>query len=113
MVAQPKFIKSINNPHFFDFLDGYFAVDSSKNRLPPGIYSQHITIDTVRINHYWSGTNNWLFNQKLERRKKWGLNFPESLLKSIMETFNQVQDKAIFRFLPMLKKSCAKSNKSR
>lgn len=105
MIVQPQFVQSINNPHFFNYIDGYFAVNSSKQPLPGGIGSQSLTVDRVRINHYWSGTYHWLVTQKLPRREKWGLIFRQDFLEFLIMTLNQVKDESLIKFVPQLKKN--------
>lgn len=102
MIVQPQFVKAINNPHFFEYEEGYFAADSSKNRLVPGMMHP-VVIDTVRINHYWSGTYDWLIHNKLPRREQWGLVFPVEMLEFLMKALNEVKDECACRFLPQLK----------
>ncbi len=103
MIVRPQFVKEINNPHYFDFVEGYFAVDSAKRRLAPGEIMHPVVIDTVRINHYWSGTHDWLIHHKLPRRERWGLVFPSDVLELLIEALNREKDESALRFIPQLK----------
>lgn len=105
MIVQPQFVKEINNPHYFDFAEGYFAVDSSKRKLAAGEIMHPVVIDKVRINHYWSGTYDWLIHHKLPRRERWGLVFAPDVLELLIETLNREKDESALRFLPQLKES--------
>lgn len=105
MIVQPTYVKTIDNPHFFKYYKGCYAVDSAGRILPDGVAGQPVNVETVRINHYWCGTYEWLINQKMSRRKKWGLSIPDDLLSAIVKSYNQVQDDSIRRFAPELKKS--------
>lgn len=103
MIVQPLYVKAINNPHFFDYHEGYFAVNSSKEPLVPGVMMHPVIIETVRINHYWSGPLDWLMHHKIPRREEWGLVFPADYLEVLINTLNQEKDDCILRFLPQLK----------
>lgn len=56
-IAQPKFVKSIINPH----------VAFLKGNKP----HKQIEINDLRINHYWSRDIDFFYNIKLPRREKW------------------------------------------
>ncbi len=103
MIVQPQFVKKINHPHYFEYLEGYYAIDSSRKPLPFKTCLQPVIIDIVRINHYWSGPLDLFLHQKLPRRKLWGINFSEEMLAILMKTLNQTKDDTILRFLPQLK----------
>ncbi len=108
MIVQPCYVEEIRNPHFFNYHAGYFSVNSAGRILPNNVAGQPVNIDSVRINHYWCGTYEWLVEQKIPRRKKWGLNIPDDLLISILNNYNQVQDDSIIRFVPRLKEVLVK-----
>lgn len=103
MLVQPMYVKAINNPHYFEFYEGYAATDSAGRRLPNSVMGQPVNVERIRINHYWCGTKEWLYTQKVARRQKWGLSFSPSLLDAIDMTYNQVEDRSLLRFLPQLK----------
>jgi len=103
MIVQPKYIDGFTHPHYCHFKEGYFAVNSHKNRLQDFCGEQDPIVDLIRINHYWFGDRYWFFNNKLPRRKKWGLPIPNDVLSDFIDSFNQVEDKAILRFVPELK----------
>jgi hypothetical protein len=62
MVVQPQYVQSIHNPHYFEYNEDHSAVNSAKETLIPDQIMHPIIIDTVRINHYWSGPLDWLMN---------------------------------------------------
>lgn len=103
MLVQPQTVKQINNPHYFEYYKGYYAVDCSKKIISPGLPTKPVNIENIRINHYWSGTYDWLIHEKIPRREKWGFKIPLDLLEMILHTYNQIKDESILRFLPALK----------
>ncbi|MBA2729051.1 MAG: glycosyltransferase family 92 protein [Parachlamydiaceae bacterium] len=111
MLVQPSYVKTIENPHYFNFYTGYYSVDSAGRILPYDVEGQPVNVDIVRINHYWCGTLEWLMTEKIPRRKKWGFNIPEDLIISILNTYNQVHDDSIYRFIPKLREAMNKPNK--
>lgn len=104
LIVQPAHVKCIKNPHYFEFHEGFFAVDSNKTPAKINQKGQPIVIDQVRINHYWCGTRNWFINNKMPRRAKWGLSISERHLEALFTSFNQEKDDTIVKFVPQLKK---------
>lgn len=104
-IVQPSKVEAITDPHSFFYQTGYCAVNSKKEPLQQG-YLCHpsIALDVVRINHYWYGTEDWFFNNKLPRRAKWGLAFSLEEWKGIMDEANSERDETILRFAPALRK---------
>lgn len=102
-IVQPIYVKSIPNPHAFEFLDGYHAVNSRGVPLRPNQMGQEVVIDTIKINHYWFGTKEWFENHKIPRREKWGLKMTQEHLEEIISVHNQVKDETILKFVEPLK----------
>lgn len=103
-IVRPNFVKNIPNPHAFEFTDGNFAVSSQGDCLKPNQMGQPVVVDTVRINHYWFGTEDWFYCNKIPRREKWGLKVSQEHLDEIISMHNQVKDETILRFASELKK---------
>lgn len=103
-IVQPQFVTTISDPHSFFFSDGSSAVNSNYEPIPPGqSYHSSIVIDQVRINHYWFGTKEWFFKNKIPRRERWGLVYLPEQVEAVIAGCNQVRDEAIARFIPQLK----------
>lgn len=103
LIVQPHRVQSIRSPHFFEYQPGYFAVDSLKRPLSAQIEGLSVLIDTVRINHYWCGTYDWLVHNKIPRREKWGYIFSKQMIDEIVCSFNQIIDTSILHFIPALR----------
>ncbi len=104
-IVQPSRVESITDPHSFFYRPGYCAVNSNREPLQQG-YLCHpsIALDIVRINHYWYGTEDWFFNNKLPRRAKWGLAFSPEEWKEKMAEANSERDESMAKFVPHLRK---------
>lgn len=103
LIVQPRHVAFIGNPHSFQFNEGYFAVNSNGVPLPPKHMMQPVIIDTVCINHYWCGTLEWLLQNKLPRRKKWGWVVTPEYLDYMCTFYNEVQDEKITVYVNPLK----------
>lgn len=106
MLVKPACVHSFShNPHYCQFKPSYFAVNSDKTPLLDLCETQPILIDTIRINHYWFGDRDWFINNKLPRRKKWGIFINPDYLDSFIDSFNQEKDESMLRFIPKIKTS--------
>lgn len=61
-----------------------------------------ICIQKIRINHYWTRTEDFLLNKKIPRQDKWGNSNKKSILEC-KENINKETDKTILQFVPKLK----------
>lgn len=104
-IVQPKKVVSVYDPHDFEFQEGFFAVNSNKCPLPMHSRGQSVVLDTICINHYWFGTLDWFLNHKIPRREKWGFHIAQDYLDEIIAKHNEVEDRAIQRFVPFLKQA--------
>lgn len=97
-IVKPECVSSCSI-HYCKLLPGCIQVDSNKKPCP-GPKSTQICIDKIRLNHYWTRDENYLYNIKMPRRKKWKDN---GTLKRANE-LNAEPDPAIIRFVPELRK---------
>lgn len=103
LIVQPQYVESILNPHTFQFLPHYYAVNSNGNPLNNNQMGQAVVLDTACINHYWFGSLNWLLGSKIPRREKWGIKLSVEHLEEIISSHNVVKDESIRKFIPALK----------
>lgn len=103
-IVQPKYVQEIYDPHSFAYFSGLYAVNSNGEPIEHN-NGRHpsIVIDKIRINHYWFGTTNWFFKEKLPRRKNWGLSLNPEQIEQMIQGANVVRDESILRFAPMLR----------
>jgi hypothetical protein len=69
-IAQPKYIVSNENPHYFLYQEGKFAVTENKEPFS-GPFSPSISFNQIRINHYWSRDGHFFETVKCPRQRKW------------------------------------------
>lgn len=103
LIVQPGKVSSIENPHYFEYLPPFYAVDSDKNPLPANAVGKTVLIDRVRINHYWFGTLEFFNQQKVPRRRQWGFPMDPLSVAHLLSTCNEIYDDAMLRFTPLLK----------
>ncbi len=65
---------------------------------------QPVQIDHIRINHYWTRTEDFFFKTKIARRLTFmSPKYYEDAL-TLLDDLNQVEDKIIFKWVPELRK---------
>lgn len=111
-IVRPERVKGWDNAHSAIYKDGFFQVNTKKERFE-GCISPTIEIDLLRINHYTLRDEHYLTTQKIPRLQKW---WPESSAAILSElqptipqiaedwkrkfsTMNLIEDKSIHRFL--------------
>lgn len=95
-IVRPERILKLENPHSPIYLPGYFQVDTDKNSFE-GPFSPSVLTDKFRINHYMVRDEQYLREVKIPRRTKLGS------LPHYYDRLNEVEDKAIQRFIPFLR----------
>lgn len=99
-IVRPETVASCQSPHFVVYKLGFFSVDADKNRFT-GPFPPRISVDKIRINHYWSRDEKYFNRIKLSRRQSW---LEEaSVAEQRVANLNCVPDSTIQRFVPRLK----------
>lgn len=100
-IVRPERVMHFDNPHQPVFKEEFFLVNT--DRLPfEGVYSSdYHQAKKLRINHYWTRGEDYFFNKKIPRQRRWG-GKPDP--KQILYYLNAEKDEAILRFVPALKK---------
>lgn len=101
-IVRPIFVDSIANPHFCNFTSGHYQVTPNKEPFS-GPFSP-VQVDKIRINHYWTRDEDFFYNVKLGRRKKWHDNGSIERANNL----NKEIDEAIFKYIPKLKQALEK-----
>lgn len=99
-IVQPSRVESIDDPHIVRYKRGAFQVNSEGMKFHNST-SPYISIDKIRINHYWSRDEWFFYNVKCARRQKWQEGFDGQLLR--LSYLNQEFDPIIFKYIPLLK----------
>lgn len=99
-IVRPSQVLSCPNPHFCIFKPGCLQV--TEHKIPfEGPFSPTVSIEKIRINHYWARDEQFLYEQKIPRRARWGENDGGCLDRN--NNLNVEHDFAIFRFIEALK----------
>lgn len=80
---------------------GFFQVNTNKEQFE-GPFSPYVLVDQLRINHYWTRDEYYLWNFKIPRRNHFG--DPLHFITSQNENYNSTTDFSIQRFVPALRK---------
>lgn len=104
LIVQPEYVQQIHHPHFFEYRDGCYAVDTEKRPQISSMGAQVLEISRLQINHYWFGTGSWFKKNKLPRRSKWGIRLSTEQIEEIMGLYNRVKDLSILPFIPALRR---------
>lgn len=101
-IVRPERASHFISPHNPIYLEGYFQVNTDK--LPfEGDSSVYVQTNKLRINHYWTKDEDFFFNKKIPRQKRWGGN-PTNPDK-ILESMNVKKDELILRYSKDLRKA--------
>lgn len=104
-IVQPRFVETVKDPHIVRYKSSYFQVNADRLRFSNST-SPYITIDKIRINHYWSRDEWFFYNVKCARRQKWQEGFDGQLNR--LSALNQVFDDSILKYVPLLKHKMGK-----
>lgn len=99
-ILQPERIMGFNSPHFAEYKEGYYQVNTDKISFS-GPFSPYVAVDKLRINHYWARDNYYFQNFKIPRQIKFGNSL--ELVLDWNNQFNQTTDFSIQRFAQALK----------
>ncbi len=110
-IVRPERVKGCDNAHSMMYHPGFYQVNTAKVPFE-GCLSPTVEIDLLRINHYTLRDEFYLSTQKIHRLQKW---WPQSLIQDVSNVqkkwlqakfaaMNQVEDVAIHRFIPFLRK---------
>lgn len=104
-IVRPKHVSSCENPHFCFLNEGQVQVNANKE-IFTGPFSPYITIDKIRINHYWTRDEAFFNHIKIKRRMDW-----KEGMDGILNRKNKlsiVEDHEILRFAKKLRKKMFK-----
>lgn len=103
-IAQPKKIKKCYI-HTMKYHKGHFAVTPDFNRKK----GDKPEIDKIRINHYWTRAEDFFYNVKIPRLQRYLYKeITQDMIERIFSESNQVEDLAIFPFVPKVREALNK-----
>lgn len=101
-IVQPKYTDKCLSTHSFSYIPGYFAVDARGEKVS-GMRIRPVNINQIRVNHYWTRTEQYFVEKKCQSRQNRRRYENEANLRKRAETYNLSEDFAILRFVPALK----------
>lgn len=69
-IVRPEHVVNCRNPHHFDYAKNRYSVDENGTTKTPEQMTG-ISVNKLRINHYWTRDMDFFYNVKLARRSKW------------------------------------------
>lgn len=100
-IVQPLRVRECRSPHFCFYLEGYQQVNENKEHFQ-WARSPYVSIDKIRINHYWTRDEDYFYTSKISRRSDWYGNVQRQINR--LEALNtHPDDGAIQRFVPQLR----------
>ena len=98
-IVRPKYVQACPNPHFFLYKENYHAVTENKDYID-GPFSEYVSVNFLRINHYWTRDLYFFYNYKLPQR----LNIQTAMKRedwiNIEKNLNQEYDDLILNLCP-------------
>lgn len=101
IIADPRKIKTIQNQHYFTYLDGSSILDENMSPIPPGPMSEKAHVGKIRINHYFTRSEEeW--EEKRLRGRTGGTMRDRQMFSSLDR--NEVRDDMMQQYIPKLRK---------
>lgn len=97
-IVRPQAVKHYRI-HEGDLKEGYFALPEGGNKR-----FQKVQIDQIRINHYWTRTEDFFYDVKIGRRLRCHNKEYLSSMEQKRFDLNQVEDRIMERFIPQMQK---------
>lgn len=96
-IVRPKWVESVPNPHYCNFLYNCYQVNSNKE--PSFGPFSYVLVDKIRINHYWTRDETFFYEKKVPRREGWadGASFIRAA------NINEVVDTSIYKYVDRLR----------
>ncbi len=93
-IVRPERVAYCVSPHYVHYYSPFYHINASAKGLS-------IDADNIRINHYWSRDEYFLYQHKIPRRIQWGT--PKEVCELWGQAANNVYDPSILRFVPNLR----------
>lgn len=102
-IVQPKCVEDCDTAHSFVYKNGYFAVGADGNTIAGG-NSPYVSHDKIRINHYWTRTEEHFRQKKINSRHNRRTEENAQNLTALANEYNVYSDSTILQFVPALRK---------
>lgn len=97
-IVQPLHVKECPNPHFCEYLDNHWHVNTNREAVVDQQTYRNILVDKLRINHYWTRDEYFLHKIKIPRYERWTSGAKQAVLNTANE-LNQEFDDCIIKIL--------------
>lgn len=101
-IVNPKRVEGFSNAHYAKYKNGYFSVDENYQQFS-GAMTPQVSINKLRINHYWTRDLYYFHNVKIASRQKRGWSVEKDIESA--KNLNAVYDPTILRFVPTLREA--------
>lgn len=104
-IVRPERVANSINPHFMIYKKGYSQV-TENGVICKGMFSRKISVNILRINHYWSRDEEYFFTKKIARKleKFYKNETVEDFLKRVENSNQELEENPpILRFVEPLR----------
>lgn len=102
-IIMPRYVISINHPHYANYMTGKFCVNTDKEKIN-GPFNPHILYDKIRINHYFVKS----YDEYLQKRQRGRASYSNGETRSIEEFYdhdrNEEHDIIMDKYIPVIYK---------
>ena len=95
-IVRPSKVEKVLNPHEFVFTKGAYKIDENKRRFE-GPWTEQVSVNILRLNHYWTRDLTYFHEKKIPIRESWGQDRETSLAWE-RDDLNTVFDDLIRKF---------------
>lgn len=101
-IVRPNYVENCYNPHIFALKNRYKSVTENGDPCD-GCLSSYVSVEQIRINHYWTRTKKYLEEYKIPKRNQ--MYSAGDATQKMANQLNECQDETILQFVPQLKKN--------
>jgi hypothetical protein len=111
-IVQPKYVVGCKDAHSFIFQEPFFSADVYGKKLRNALAFSQVSHDRIRINHYWTRTEKWFRENKIPSREDRRIYETADVSCRRRDLYNKSTDRAILRFVPLLREKLGLSSKT-
>lgn len=101
-ISRPELIMRVTNPHFAKYVKHGTQVNEEKIPMS-GSRTSYVSVEQVRINHYWTRDQHFFESQKLPALKNYSAFLTDRQIQERLRDYNETEDLSIQRFVPKLR----------
>lgn len=80
-IVKPSLVATCDSPHFCVMKGGRFCVTENKEPHGSSMRTKRVSVNKLRINHYWARDLDFFYNVKIDRWIKWGMPYSKAIEK--------------------------------